>query len=244
MISGRSANAIYKVNRGTGRIIWALGGKSSDFRLGPGARFSWQHDAQPLSGNRISVFDNADSPVADAPWADQSRGLVLQLDNERKTADLVNEFKHPRMPLAPTQANVQSLNGGNFLVGWGQIPWVTEYAPDGTIVFDATVRDVGSFYRAYRQPWSGLPVEPVDIAAEAAGPGSTRVWVSWNGDSSVRAWRVQAGPSPDDVAPVGEFPRQGFETAITAATGQAFVEVQGLAADGEVLGGSPSVKVR
>jgi len=244
MISGRSANAIYKVSRSTGRVIWALGGKSSDFELGPGALFSWQHDAEPLSGNRVSLFDNADSPVADAPWADQSRGLVLQLDNRNKTATVANEFKHPQKPLAPTQANVESLDSGNFLVGWGQVPWITEYTPDGEIVFDATVRDTGSFYRAYRQPWTGNPATAVDIAAEPAGSASTEIWASWNGDTSVRTWRVQAGPSGDSLTTIADFPRDGFETAMTAATDQAFVKVQGLGADGQVIGGSAAIKVR
>jgi len=244
MISGRSANAIYKVSRSTGRVIWTLGGKTSDFELGPGALFSWQHDAQPLPGNRVSLFDNADSPVADAPWADQSRGLVLQLDNRAGTATVANEFTHPQKPIAPTQANVQSLASGNFLVGWGQIPWITEYSPDGEILFDATVRDTGSFYRAYRLPWSGRPNTSVDIHAEPIDSRSVRVWASWNGDTSVRTWRVQAGPSGDSLSAVGEFPRNGFETAMTAPTDQDFVKVQGLGADGRVIGGSAAVKVR
>ena len=238
LISGRSANAVYKVNRATGRVIWTLGGKAGDFELGEGALFSWQHDAQPLSGNRISIFDNSDSPVAKAPWADQSRAIILQLDNKRKTATLVNEFKHPLKPLAPTQANIQPLATGNYLVGWGQVPWVTEYAPDGTIVFDATVRDTGSFYRAYRHPWTGVPATPVDIATESSDTGMIRVWASWNGDSSVRTWRVLTGANADSLAPAGEFPRTGFETAMSVPSEAQAVKVEGLNESGEVIGSS------
>lgn len=243
LISGRSANAVYKVNRRTGRVIWTLGGKSSDFELGPGALFSWQHDAQALTGNRVSIFDNADSPVAEAPWADQSRGIVLQLDNKAKTATLAGEFKHPQKPLAPTQANLQPLGTGNYFVGWGQVPWITEYTADGEIVFDATVRDTGSFYRAYRQPWSGRPAAPVDAAVEAAGPDSTTVWASWNGDTSVRAWRVLAGPGEGSLVTQGEFPRTGFETTMTIPSGQPAIRVEGLGENGKVLGTS-AVKTR
>jgi hypothetical protein len=243
LISGRSTNAVYKVNRRTGRVIWTLGGKGSDFKLGPGALFSWQHDAQPLSGNRVSIFDNADSPVADSPWADQSRGIVLQLDNRKKTATLATEFTHPSKPLAPTQANVQPLESGNFLVGWGQVPLITEHTPDGTIVFDAMVRDTGSFYRAYRQPWSGRPKTRVDVATEALGAGATRVWASWNGDSSVRTWRVLAGPGSGALAPAGEFSRTGFETVMDVPTGAARIKVEGLNANGKVIGSS-AVKSR
>lgn len=244
LISGHGVNAIYKVSRSTGRVIWTLGGKSGDFDLGPGAAFSWQHDAQPLSGNRVSLFDNADSPDAGSPGADQSRGLVLQLNNRQMTATVANEFKHPRKPLSPTQGNLDNLGNGNFLVGWGQVPWITEYTPTGEIVFDAAVPELPSFYRAYRQPWTGAPKDPVDIAGEPDGPGSIKIWASWNGDTSVRTWRILAGPDRDSLSPVAEFPRDGFETAMSAATSQSLIKVRGVNADGQVIGESATIKAR
>ena len=57
------------VKRAGGRILWTLGGKASDFKLGPGARFWFQHDAQ-LHGNR-SMFDDQAGPPQKAP---SSRG--------------------------------------------------------------------------------------------------------------------------------------------------------------------------
>src|SRR6266542_1348901 len=44
LISARHTWAIYKIDRRTGDVIWRLGGKESDFALGPGAAFAWQHD--------------------------------------------------------------------------------------------------------------------------------------------------------------------------------------------------------
>ena len=46
LLSARNTHAVYKVNRRTGKVMWRLGGKQSDFTLGPGVRFAWQHDAQ------------------------------------------------------------------------------------------------------------------------------------------------------------------------------------------------------
>jgi Arylsulfotransferase (ASST) len=40
LISSRHTWTVYEVDRHTGRIIWRLGGKHSDFKLGPGARFA------------------------------------------------------------------------------------------------------------------------------------------------------------------------------------------------------------
>ena len=59
LISMRNMWAIYQINKKTGKILWQLGGKKSDFTFGPNATFSWQHDARYRSGDRISLFDDA-----------------------------------------------------------------------------------------------------------------------------------------------------------------------------------------
>ncbi|MGK2956657.1 MAG: arylsulfotransferase family protein [Solirubrobacterales bacterium] len=238
MVSGRSTNTIYKVSRRSGRIIWELGGKTSDYKFGPGALFSWQHDAQPLSGNRVSLFDNSDAPVAAAPWADESRGLILKLNNKRMTANVDQEFIHPNHPLAPTQANLQRLPSGNFMVGWGQSPLTTEHAPDGTVVFDANVRGASSIYRTYRQPWIGRPTGPVAMATERSG-NSASAWVSWNGDTEVDRWRVLTGSRASTLTTTKTVNRTGFETRIKIgplASGAASIQIKGLNAAGKVIG--------
>jgi hypothetical protein len=244
LISGRSANAIYKVNRRTGHVIWELGGKKSDYEFGPGALFSWQHDAEELGDNRISLFDNSDAPVAAEPWADQSRGLILKLNDKKKTANLSREFIHPDHPLAPTQANVELLPSGNFFVGWGQSPLVSEYTPDGTMVFEGKITGASSIYRSYRQPWNGFPKEPVAIATEASGDSAT-AWVSWNGDTEVDRWRVLTG-SKSNLAPVKTAKRTGFETRIDLSAlpaEAAFIRVKGLDASGKVIGSTPVTRI-
>ena len=57
-ISSRHTWTVYEVDRHTGRIIWRLGGKHSDFRLGPGARFAWQHNPVPAGPDTLRIFDN------------------------------------------------------------------------------------------------------------------------------------------------------------------------------------------
>jgi hypothetical protein len=75
-------------------VIWRLGGKHSDFKLGPGARFSWQHDARQPSASTVSLFDDdgADGPLITAP---QSRAIVLELETNRRTARLAHAYQHP-----------------------------------------------------------------------------------------------------------------------------------------------------
>jgi hypothetical protein len=62
LISGRNTHAVYEVNRRTGKVLWRLGGKRSDYRLGPGVKFAWQHDARRQPDGTITVFDNGAAP--------------------------------------------------------------------------------------------------------------------------------------------------------------------------------------
>src|ERR671913_1997103 len=38
LVSARETSAVYKIDRTSGRVIWRLGGKKSDFEMGPGTR--------------------------------------------------------------------------------------------------------------------------------------------------------------------------------------------------------------
>ncbi len=42
LVSARNTHTVYKISRRTGEILWRLGGRRSDFALGPGVRFAWQ----------------------------------------------------------------------------------------------------------------------------------------------------------------------------------------------------------
>ncbi|MDQ2700450.1 MAG: arylsulfotransferase family protein [Actinomycetota bacterium] len=244
IISGRSTNAIYKVSRRTGRIIWTLGGKHSDFKMGKGAYFSSQHDARELGGGRISLFDNGDSPVLNRPVRKESRGLVLKLNHRKKRAVVDQQFFNPAKPLAPQQANMQRLPNGNFFIGWGAVPLVSEHTPDGRLVFDAEFRGISSFYRSYRDRWSGKPKGKVAVFARQARSGRTKLWISWNGDSAVREWRVAAGRSARSLKNQGKWPRRGFESVINVPVSARFVKVAGLNGSGKRIGSSALIKVR
>lgn len=46
ILSARNTHAIYKLDKWTGELVWTLGGMDSDFEMGEGTEFAWQHDAQ------------------------------------------------------------------------------------------------------------------------------------------------------------------------------------------------------
>src|ERR687889_937212 len=58
LLCARNTSGVYKVERENGMIIWRLGGKKSDFEMGPGTQSSFQHDARRQSDATITIFDN------------------------------------------------------------------------------------------------------------------------------------------------------------------------------------------
>ena len=119
LFSARNTWCIYKVEPSSGDIVWRLGGTKSDFDLGPGVRFVWQHDARTHADGTISVFDDEGDP----PEARQSRGLVIAVDETTMKATEVGQYAHPdKSLLAGSQGSVQLLPGGNVFVGWGAEP--------------------------------------------------------------------------------------------------------------------------
>ena len=115
LISSRNTWTIYKVARPGSAIRWRLGGKKSDFAIGPGAGFSWQPDARMPRPGLLTVFDNASSP----PQEPQSRALVLDVDTQAMRVKL--DRASPTRSALPTdnQGSVQLLPGGGVFVGWG-----------------------------------------------------------------------------------------------------------------------------
>ena len=92
LISARDTSAVYEVDRGSGKILWKLGGQDSSFEMGPGAGFNLQHNAQMLGGGQIGMFDDEAGPPMFAP---SSRGLILQLSKDGRKAKLVQSFQRP-----------------------------------------------------------------------------------------------------------------------------------------------------
>src|SRR6202043_1581645 len=191
LLSARNTWALYDVDIRSGAIRWRLGGRRSSFRLGPGARFYWQHDAQFQPGGLISVFDNGSDP----PEERQSRGVLLRPDAARRTGSLIKEFANPTKTLLPeSQGNALALPDGNWLLGYGRLPNVTEFDASGRVVLDATLgKDVQDF-DAFLAPWSGRPSTVPTLAVRPAGAGALAVAASWNGATEVMSWRVIAGP--------------------------------------------------
>jgi hypothetical protein len=235
LVSGRHTWAVYEINRQTGKIIWSLGGKHSSFKIGRGANFAWQHDAEMQPDGTITLFDNGAGTYR---TENQSRALRIRLNGRRAT--LVHAYPHKPSLLSENEGNVQVLPNGNLFVGWGSSPYFSEIRSGGRQLFSVRMKSPLQSYRAYREGWWGQPASPPDIAVSAT-TGGARVYASWNGATAVASWRVLAGPSQGSLVPVTQAPHNNFETTMFAPNPGPWYAVQALASDGRVLGISAPV---
>jgi outer membrane protein assembly factor BamB len=239
LISARNTWAIYKLDRSTGAVVWRLNGKASDFTMGPGTTFAWQHDAQAHGGGVFTLFDDGAAPTVEP----QSRGLQLALDETARTATLTHAYAHPAQLVSESQGNVQLLADGGVIVGWGSEPYFSHFDAKGNLVRDGRMPTNVESYRAFRQSWSATPATVPDVATEGDVVGGATVYVSWNGATNVATWQVVTGASADALADSGSVPRSGFETAITVHPKGSFLAVRALDRSGALLATSQVVQL-
>jgi hypothetical protein len=213
LVSSRHTYTVYKLHRRTGQILWRLGGKKSDFQLGDGAAFAWQHDARRQPDGTITMFDNGANgfPQEVEP---QSRGIVLGLDMGSMKASLVREYVHPDGQLASAMGSFQLLPEGDAVVGWGVVPFFSEFSGNAKMTLDANLGAGSQSYRARRVAWTAEPTGRPSHASQSNRDGTTTIYASWNGATEVAHWEVLAGAHASALRGVHTSPRHGFETAI------------------------------
>jgi hypothetical protein len=118
-LSFRHLDAVYKVDRRTGQVVWKLGGTQTpqslevvgdprgDYPLGG------QHDARVLPDGTISIFDNSTG------LADPARVVRYRIDEQARTATLVEEIVDPTIPFSLCCGSARKLSSGDWLVSWG-----------------------------------------------------------------------------------------------------------------------------
>jgi hypothetical protein len=175
LIDARDTWTTYKVNRFTGNIVWQLGGKDSSFTLqaAPGQVldsaeeiFAWQHDPEAVGRDEYTFFDNESSGTPELPY---SRAITVKLNQRNRTATLVASEDQPEGLSAPSQGNAQTTGDGNLFVGWGALPYFSEFSPSGQLLFNAQFPAGVNTYRAYLLPWN----PPGAAGSGRGGPGGS-----------------------------------------------------------------------
>jgi hypothetical protein len=238
VVSLRNTWAAYKIDRRSGNVIWRLGGKRSNFKMGPGTAIAFQHDLVIQPDGTFTIFDNGAGPPR---VHRQSRVIRIAVDTHNMRVSLRAQYRHVPPLSSLWEGSAQLLKGGEVLTGWGQAPYVSEFNARGRIDFDIRFNTGIDSYRAYRFPWSGQPDTPPAVAVRRARGGGTTVYASWNGATAVRGWRVLAGPNATRLSGAGTFAKRGFETAMAISGAQRFYAVAALDSAGHVLARSRAV---
>lgn len=233
LVSSRNTHTLYEIDRDTGKIVWRLGGKRSDFKVAPNARFAWQHDARRQPDGTITMFDNEATPRV----GKYSRVLVLRVDATTRKVTLVRSYRSPRRLSSSWEGNAQFLPNGHVFVGWGSNPDYTEFDARGHVVLDGSFGRQGGkpeseaeSYRAFRFDWVGRPTD-----RPRAVVSGRKLYVSWNGATEVVRWQVLTGPSPGALAPWRTVTKRGFETSIGLPQSARFIAARALDRSGALL---------
>ena len=151
IVSARNLDEITKIDHNTGDIIWRLGGKNNQFTfINDDRGFSRQHDIRRLSNGDITIFDNG---VYHSPA--YSSMVEYSLDEQNKTATLVNRYSHNNNIFSRTRGDIEELPNGNKLISWGEIikPAVTEIKPNNSIAYEMTFVSPFMRFHTYKFPW-------------------------------------------------------------------------------------------
>ncbi|MGI9005117.1 MAG: arylsulfotransferase family protein [Streptosporangiaceae bacterium] len=241
IIGARNTWCAYRVSRKTGEIVWRLNGKRSDFTMGPGSQFYWQHDSRPHGPDVMTVFDDGYDAVMPKDES-QSRALILDVDTDSMLVTLRSQFTNDPPVLARAMGNTQLLPHGGVFVGWGTNPYFSEFSADGKLLLEGRLTKGDPAYRSYIGDWAGHPTDPPAAAARHHA-GGAMVYASWNGATEVASWAVLAGRTSSTLTQVGAAHKHGFETAIPVRAKGPFFAAEARDAKGRRLSASPVTKL-
>lgn len=150
LISMRHTEAVYKIDRASGGIIWKLGGTPTPESLtvvgDPEPKpFVGQHDARMLADDTLTALDNGEA--GNRP----PRAVRFRIDAGARTATYLEAISDPGVPEAVCCGSARRTASGGWLVGWGGGPKmnpIIEYAADGSPTFKMTI-STGFSYRAH-----------------------------------------------------------------------------------------------
>ena len=253
LLSARFTDAVYKISGQNGKILWRLGGTTSDFEL-ENFNFSRQHDAHWLTHDSdkeiITILDNSadNHPNGISPTSNTSSAMVILLDKTIRPmrAHLLKRIWRPDGRLSRLRGNFQTLSNGNAFIGWSDNSYMSEHAPDGKMVMTANFRsDRFVTYRSYRFNFTGAPTEPPVLKAVVHGDnaimGIIAYYVSWNGATEVAKWNIYQ--SGDPLVVISSAQRTGFETVLYSQGYQSSVYAEAVSVNGESIGYSGHVKI-
>jgi hypothetical protein len=171
---------------------------------------------------------------------------VLAVNPQTHSVSVQSQYLHPGRPLlAESQGDMQALANGDWFIGWGQEPDLSEFSPAGSLLFDASLPSGYESYRALSFQWNATPLRAPALVLRPTSAARTVAYASWNGATQVARWELLEGAARSRLSRVAVVPREDFETAIALAPSprDRFVAVRALDAAGAPLGSSATLAI-
>ena len=163
--SFRHLDAVYKIDKSTGNIVWKLGGTKTSRSLAvsndPYAyTFGGQHDARLLGDGTLTVFDNR-TGLSQPP-----RAVRYRIDEQAGTATLLESISDPAVSSSGCCGSARRLDNGDWLIDWGPQGGIGGYKPSGDRTFRLNFDPRGS-YRAEPVPAGAVSAQDLRQAMNA-----------------------------------------------------------------------------
>jgi outer membrane protein assembly factor BamB len=128
IVSFRHLDAVYKIDKASGAIVWKLGGSAEPKSLTVtgdpvftnGGHFGGQHDARLLADGTLTLHDNGTN-LGRAP-----RALRYQIDENALTATLLETVVDADISTSICCGSARKLASGDWVIGWGGTETGTE----------------------------------------------------------------------------------------------------------------------
>jgi hypothetical protein len=154
--SFKTLDAVIKIDKSTGRIVWKLGGtttpRSLEVLQDPRPyTFGGQHDARLLPDGTLTVFDNRSFLGGEA--GQPPRAVRYRINQQAGTATLLESISDPAVPESICCGSARRLGNGHWLIDWGYSKVIGGYAPGGERTFRLVFKPARMFsYRAEPVP--------------------------------------------------------------------------------------------
>ena len=147
ILAFRHLDAVYRVNKANGKILWKLGGSQTAQSLtvvgDPHGEnpIAAPHDATPLSGGRVALID------VGLGFDRRPRLVIYKIDAKMKTATFVSQIESPIDSHPICCGSARLLKSGNWAISWPGQPLTGEYTADGKPVLEFALPSKKFSYR-------------------------------------------------------------------------------------------------
>ena len=146
--SFRNLDAILKIDRKTGKLIWILGGKGDQFNLTDSQKFSKQHAVQKLEDGTIVLYNNENQ-------GDTSKIVEFKIDEENKEITNYKEYdlEHFSSMIGSAQPTDEKRN--TYVICYGGVAYRRGVIEEKNVLtneiyFSFGFKDRQNMYRVYK----------------------------------------------------------------------------------------------